>query len=44
MVYITYAAVRDEGEFWILEYVQDITELVEIEGKSRCECLNKILK
>ena len=35
MVYITYAAVRDEeGEFLgILEYVQDITELVEIEGE-----------
>lgn len=37
MVYITYAAVRDEeGEFLgILEYVQDITELVEIEGENR---------
>lgn len=37
MVHITYAAVRDEtGEFLgILEYVQDITELVEIEGENR---------
>lgn len=37
VVYITYAAVRDEaGEFLgILEYVQDITELTKIDGESR---------
>ena len=37
MVHITYAAVRDEtGEFLgILEYVQDITELNQIEGENR---------
>lgn len=37
LVYITYVAVRDEaGEFLgILEYVQDITELSQIEGENR---------
>lgn len=37
MVYITFAAVRDDdGELMgILEYVQDITEIVDIEGENR---------
>jgi hypothetical protein len=37
MVYITFAAVRDEdGKFMgILEYVQDITEITQIEGENR---------
>lgn len=37
MVYITFAAVRDEaGKFLgILEYVQDITEINKIEGENR---------
>lgn len=37
LVYITYAAVRDEdGKFMgILEYVQDITEISEIKGENR---------
>lgn len=37
IVYITFRAVRDEaGEFLgILEYVQDITELTELEGDNR---------
>ena len=36
-VYITYVAVRDEAEEFlgILEYVQDITELSQIEGENR---------
>ncbi|MDN6195425.1 MAG: PAS domain-containing protein, partial [Atopostipes suicloacalis] len=36
-VHITYVAVRDEaGEYLgILEYVQDITELVKIDGEKR---------